>query len=188
MQTLTADTSRDTQVSSLVLPLVTSETSSVIDPRAAGVAPVLPRAPQAPSTGGLPPILVAEDDEDDVFFIRRLISKTGTPHPVKVFDDGSEVVNYLGGARLTSPGGKARCPRLMFLDLNMRGLGGFGFLEWARKQEGLGPLTIVVLSNSNEPQMMERALELGAHRYLVKYPSVQTMTTIVRSVYPQTVF
>jgi CheY-like chemotaxis protein len=199
MQTLTADTSRDTQVSPLVLPLVTSEASAVIDPRAsgvapvidpraAGVAPVLPLAPQAPSTGGLQPILVAEDDEDDVFFIRRLLKKTGTLHPIKVFDDGSEVVNYLGGARLDSPGAKMRCPRLMFLDLNMRGLGGFGFLEWARQQEGLGPLTIVVLSNSNEPQMMERALELGAHRYLVKYPSVQTMTTIVRSVYPQVVF
>jgi hypothetical protein len=35
---------------------------------------------------------------------------------------------------------------------------------------------------------MERALELGAHRYLVKYPSLQTFTTIVRGVYPQTVF
>ena len=33
-----------------------------------------------------------------------------------------------------------------------------------------------------------RALQLGAHRYLIKYPCVQTINTIVRSVYPQTVF
>jgi DNA-binding NarL/FixJ family response regulator len=35
---------------------------------------------------------------------------------------------------------------------------------------------------------MQRALELGARRYLVKYPSVQTFATILRSVYPQKVF
>jgi DNA-binding NarL/FixJ family response regulator len=70
----------------------------------------------------------------------------------------------------------------------MRGLGGFGFLEWARQQKELAPLTFVVLSSSNEPKAVAKSLELGAHRYLVKYPSVQTINTIVRSVYPLTVF
>jgi CheY-like chemotaxis protein len=137
----------------------------------------------------LPPILVADDDEDDRFFIERLIKKTGIKNRVRTFDDGTEVVNYLGGARLSTPAGRHRCPRLLFLDLKMRGLGGLGFLEWARQQkEELAPLTIVVLSNSNEPEIVERALALGAHRYLVKYPCAQTVNTIVRSVYPQTVF
>ncbi len=147
----------------------------------------LPPASQV-SGQALPPILVADDDEDDVFFVQRLIKKTGVPNPVRVFDDGSEVVNFLGGSRLDAADGGLRCPRLLFLDLNMRGLGGLGFLEWARQQKGLAPLTIVVLSNSNEPDTVARALALGAHRYLVKYPCVQTITTIVHSVYPQTVF
>lgn len=167
-------------VSSPARPVVVSAS-----PDAARTAP-----PLGTSQGGmgLPPILVADDDEDDVFFVQRLIRKTGVANPVRVFDDGSEVVNFLGGARLDTAAGKLRCPRLLFLDLNMRGLGGFGFLEWAREQKYLSPLTIVVLSNSNEPEIVARALALGAHRYLVKYPCAQTMTTIVRSVYPQTVF
>lgn len=145
-------------------------------------------APLATTTADpLPPILVADDDPDDTFFIERLIRKTGIKNPIRIFDDGSEVVNYLG-AQLHAAGGGIRSPRLLFLDLKMRGLGGFGFLEWARGQKGLGPLTIVVLSNSNESEIVARAMELGAHRYLVKYPSVQTVNTIVRSVYPQTVF
>jgi len=167
-----------------LLPNLTS--ASIASPDCAVVAPPPLRSANVGST--LQPILVADDDEDDVFFIQRLIKKSGVPNPVKVFDDGSEVVNYLGGARLDAEGGRLRCPKLLFLDLNMRGLGGFGFLEWARKQQGLSPLTIVVLSNSNEPEIVARALELGAHRYLVKYPCVQTITTIVRSVYPLTVF
>jgi CheY-like chemotaxis protein len=146
-----------------------------------------PTARLAGGTPDLPPILVADDDPDDTFFIQRLIKKTGVKNPVKVFDDGSEVVNYLG-ARLTVSGACRRIPHLLFLDIRMVGLGGFGFLEWAREQKNLVPLTIVVLSNSNEPADVARALELGAHRYLVKYPCVQTINTIVRSVYPQTVF
>lgn len=153
-----------------------------------GNAGVSRRAPAIAVAEPLPPILVADDDEDDTFFIERLIKKTGVANPVRTFDDGSEVVNFLGGSRLSTPSGRLRCPRLLFLDLNMRGLGGLGFLEWARQQKELAPLTIVVLSNSNEPEIVARALELGAHRYLVKYPCVQTINTIVRSVYPLTVF
>lgn len=162
----------------------------------AAVAPVIPSQEIAsvvtmppvttPGAGDpLMPILVADDDADDVFFIERLIRKTGVKNPIKTFDDGSEVVNYLG-ARLSCAIARHRMPGLLFLDLRMRGLGGFGFLEWARQQKGLQPLTIVVLSNSSEPGDMARAIELGAHRYLIKYPCVKTVTSIVRSVYPFT--
>lgn len=133
----------------------------------------------------LPPILVADDDADDIYFIERLIKKTGIKNPIKTFNDGSEVVNYLG-SHLACAVARNHLPSLLFLDLKMAGLGGFGFLEWARQQKGLSPLTMVVLSNSSEPGDMARALALGAHRYLIKYPCVQTMTTIVRSVYPLT--
>jgi CheY-like chemotaxis protein len=133
------------------------------------------------------PILVADDDVDDTYFIQRLIKKTGVPNPVKTFDDGTEVVNYLGG-RIANASTRRHSPLLLFLDLKMAGLGGFEFLEWARAQKGLMPLTMVVLSNSNASEDVTRALELGAHRYLVKYPCVQTITTIVRSVYPLTVY
>ena len=147
--------------------------------------PVAPAVPSVAVNEPLMPILVADDDEDDLFFIQRLIKKTGIANPIKTFDDGSEVVNYLG-ARLSCATARRRMPGLLFLDLRMRGLGGFGFLEWARQQKGLQPLTIVVLSNSSETQDMQRAIELGAHRYLVKYPCVKTVTSIVRSVYPFT--
>jgi CheY-like chemotaxis protein len=136
----------------------------------------------------LPPILVADDDADDQFYIQRLIKKTGVKNRVITFDDGTEVVNYLDRVKQALGGKRHHEPLLLFLDLKMVGLGGFGFLEWARQQRELAPLKIVVLTNSSEPQDMQKALELGAHRYLVKYPSVATFATIVHSVYPVTVF
>jgi CheY-like chemotaxis protein len=177
MQTLLAP-----DLSASITPEVISSIPSIVT----NVAPPLVPAPVRVAES-LPPIFVADDDEDDMFFIQRLIKKTGVKNPIKAFDDGSELVNYLG-ARLSHAPGKHHDPHLLFLDLRMVGLGGFGFLEWARQQKGLLPLTIVVLSNSAEPADVQRSLELGAHRYLVKYPCAQTINTIVRSVYPQTVF
>ena len=181
MNTTEIITSRSETIDSAAFTL-TSPLASVVAP--AGSLPPA-EAVAAPGAEPLMPILVADDDADDVFFIERLIRKTGVANPIKTFDDGSEVVNYLG-ARLSCAVARKRMPGLLFLDLRMRGLGGFGFLEWARQQKGLQPLTIVVLSNSNEPADVQRALELGAHRYLVKYPCVKTVTSIVRSVYPFT--
>lgn len=181
----------DANPTRLVGPSALDLPSASVPPSVAQSADALP---QPPSVGAqldpaLPPILVADDDADDVFFIQRLIRKTGVKNPVRVFDDGSEVVNFLGGVRRHAPSFRRRPPLLLFLDLKMRGLGGFGFLEWAQQQKLLlSPLTIVVLSHSSEPENVARALELGAHRYLVKYPSPHTISTIVRSVYPLTVF
>ena len=164
-------------------PLTSGELSV---PSSATIAARPPALADLNADRSLSPILVADDDADDRYFIRRFISKTGTPNPVKVFDDGSEVVNYLGAIAAAGPEVRRRAPRLLFLDLKMTGLGGFGFLEWVRQQKSALPMTIVVLSNSAEPEDMARAMELGAHRYLVKYPSIHTFSTIIRSVYPFT--
>src|SRR5687767_1769468 len=105
-------------------------------PSDVSAGPVISAPPASAALGErLPPILVADDDPDDTFFIERLIKKTGVRNPVRTFDDGTEVVNFLGGSRLATPAGREHCPRLLFLDLKMRRLGGFGFLEWARQQK-----------------------------------------------------
>jgi CheY-like chemotaxis protein len=168
-------------VAEIAAPL--SEDHSLIKVSSAAPTAALPPA-LLPNDGSLAPILVADDDDDDRYFIKRIIGKTGIENPVLAFQDGTEVVNYLGALVAAGAPVRHRVPRLMFLDLRMNGLGGFGFLEWVRQQKPALPLTVVVLSNSVQPDDVTRAMELGAHRYLVKYPSLQTFTTIVRSVYP----
>jgi CheY-like chemotaxis protein len=128
----------------------------------------------------LPPILVADDDEDDRFFTIRLLRKIGLAHPILPFDDGIGVVDYLSEIWTGPRAARANQPRLLFLDLKMPGLGGFAFLEWVRDQRVQNDLNIVVLSGSDEPEDMARAKALGAKRYLVKHPSLATFTTIVR--------
>lgn len=142
---------------------------------------VEPQAILAPAA----PILIADDDPDDLFFAARLIRKTGTQQPVITFNDGEGVVDYLSRAWLGGPGGAAALPRLLFLDLKMSGLGGFAFLSWVREHRARAPFTVIVLSGSNEPEDVERAKKLGAKRYLAKFPSLATFSTIVRDIHAE---
>lgn len=140
-------------------------------------------APSRDATAPLSSILVADDDPGDLFFAMHLVKRTGTRHPVRPFDDGSGVADYLSRAWLRAAEGHAQLPRLLFLDLKMAGLGGFGFLEWISGHPELSAIHVVVLSGSDEPEDVARAKALGAKRYLVKHPSVATFARIIAHVY-----
>jgi CheY-like chemotaxis protein len=140
-----------------------------------------PHEPSVVAT--LPPILVADDDEDDRYFTMRLLKRIGSPHPIISFADGLDVVDYLSKQWLDRKTPIEQQPRLLFLDLKMPGLNGFAFLEWVREHKARAPLNIVILSGSSVPEDIERAKRLGAKRYLVKHPSLATFTTIVHDVH-----
>ena len=132
----------------------------------------------------LPPILIADDDPDDLFFETHLVKRTGTKHSVMAFNDGASVTAYLTRAWLKQAQGQSQLqPRLLFVDLKLPGLGGFAFLEWIAKRPEFSAIHIVVLSGSDEPEDVERAKALGAKRYLAKHPSVSTFARIIAHVY-----
>lgn len=150
-----------------------------------GVAPSASNAvaPSAGRAAGLPPILIADNDPDDLYFTMHLVKRSGTAHPVITFDDGAAVVDYLSRAWLKRPEERGQLPRLLFLDLKMSGLGGFAFLEWIAKHPELAAIRVVVLSGSDEPRDIERAKALGAKRYLAKHPCAATFARIIAHVY-----
>jgi CheY-like chemotaxis protein len=49
----------------------------------------------------LPLILLAEDDLDDILFMRRALKKAAVTNPVFVARDGQEAIDYLEGEALT---------------------------------------------------------------------------------------
>ena len=114
-------------------------------------------------------ILVAEDDADDLYLLRRLLNKAGVKNPVVSCRNGDEAVSFL--RVVAANGEKASRPCLVFLDIKMPKLDGFEVLRWIRKQTTLKTLPVVMLSGSDEPGDMARAAELGATRYLIKHPS-----------------
>ena len=118
----------------------------------------------------LPPILVAEDDEDDFLFLRRAIRQGGIEHPILRFRDGSELVKFL---EHLSPSeieveSSVHSPWLLLLDIMMPIMNGFEVLEWLGHHKGLPKIRPVMLSGSYRTEDIQRALALGAADYLMK--------------------
>lgn len=59
-------------------------------------------------------------------------------------------------------------PDLIFLDIKMPGMDGFEVLRHLRKNDITKLTPIVILSNFDEQEMIEKGLALGANEYLIK--------------------
>ena len=72
---------------------------------------------------------------------------------------------------------------LLFLDINMPGKSGLECLEEIRNSEGvLKEVNIVMLSTSNDPENIQKALELGATCYAVKPSSFEKLKSLLKEV------
>src|SRR5947207_9652434 len=93
-------------------------------------------------------ILVADDDENDIFFLRRAIARAGLSNPLFITNDGQEAIDYLEGRppfdnRVLYP-----LPVLFLLDLKMPRVNGFDVLLWLATRPVLKEIPVVVLSSS----------------------------------------
>lgn len=119
----------------------------------------------------LPPILVAEDDEDDFLFLRRAIRQASVENPLLRFRDGAELVKFLTQmpASEIDLSHAERSPWLLFLDITMPEMNGFEVLQWlGQHKKGVHKIHPIVLSGSFRAEDRQRAMGLGAADYLVK--------------------
>jgi DNA-binding response OmpR family regulator len=109
-------------------------------------------------------LLLVEDSEDDVFFFRAALRKSGHDCDLKHAADGAIAMAWLKSALE----GREPIPDFVFLDLKLPGFDGFEILAWIREQPFHPPLDVAILSGSEHPTDMARARALGATSYFVK--------------------
>ena len=123
-----------------------------------------------------PTILLAEDDPNDAFFIRRAFERTYPGLRVSVVSNGHEALKYLDGQlpytdRLVFP-----VPNLVLLDLFLPVMTGFQVLRWLRERLDFKGLPVIVLTSSSRDADSKLAYELGADSYLVKPCALDQLT------------
>src|SRR5258706_15506620 len=91
------------------------------------------------------PMLLVEDSEDDVFFMRRALKKARIHLPLQVAADGQQALNYLSGTGKYSDRAQYPLPCLMFLDLKLPYLSGLDLLSWLREHPLISELPVIIL-------------------------------------------
>ena len=111
-------------------------------------------------------ILVADDNEDHRFFIKRALREsTDRELLIDTVKDGAEAIDYL--KQQGAYAGEAR-PHLVILDLKMPRKDGHEVLDEVKADERLRSIPIAVLSSSDRDEDVRRAYKLGGNSYVVK--------------------
>ena len=82
-------------------------------------------------------------------------------------DEGFEMISALDG-EIGLRQAREKMPDLIILDLVLPKKDGFEALKELKSDAGLAPIPVIVLTNLEGSQDVERALSLGAFTYLVK--------------------
>ena len=114
------------------------------------------------------PILLAEDDKNDIFLMRRAFDSAGYLNPLCIVHNGQEVVDYLEGGGQFLQREKYPLPGLLLLDLKMPLMDGFDVLAWLRDHEQFNSLPVVVLTASKLDEDVLKSRALGVYDYRVK--------------------
>ncbi len=114
------------------------------------------------------PILVAEDNEDEIFLFQRALAKVPLSNPVRFVGDGEQVLSYLRGEGEYADRTRYPFPRLVLLDIKMPRLNGLETLSAIRSDPQLRRLVVIILTSSGQERDVNRAFDLQANSYLVK--------------------
>jgi CheY-like chemotaxis protein len=120
-------------------------------------------------------ILMAEDESNDVFLMRRAVRKMNAPVSLQVVKDGAEAIDYLAGNGKYANRTLYPLPSLILLDIKMPRKNGFEVLEWLKENDALAQIPVVMHTSSRVKADVEKAHELGAQAYLVKPVHLQEL-------------
>ncbi|WP_245668169.1 response regulator [Flagellimonas zhangzhouensis] len=96
-------------------------------------------------------IFIVDDDPITVFGIKKMLKPVAGCADIQIFQNGKEALNEIqervGGSLL---------PEVIFLDINMPILDGWGFLEELISMNIQQPITINVITSSIDPLDLEK--------------------------------
>ena len=115
-------------------------------------------------------ILLAEDDENDAWLVKRALFRGGAHNPIMVVRDGQEAIDYLEGIGPFADREQFPLPTLALLDIKMPKKNGLEVLEWVRHNGSswLKLLPVIIMSSSSIQEDIDHAYQLGVNAYLVK--------------------
>lgn len=122
---------------------------------------------------------MAEDNSDDQLLLRYAFRNARLPNKFHMVNNGAEAITWLQSS-LDQPNNLLfPMPGLVVLDIHMPYKNGLEVLEWIRSQPAFAELPVVIMSGVRLPEMVDRALQLGARNYLFKPGDYSELTGFI---------
>ncbi|MGZ4384976.1 MAG: response regulator, partial [Gaiellaceae bacterium] len=110
---------------------------------------------------GAMPILLVEDNPDDVELTLRALKQNHISNEVVIAEDGAEAIELLFGPEPVRPA-------MLLLDLKLPKISGLDVLARVRQERSTALLPVVILTSSREEQDVANGYSLGANSYIRK--------------------
>lgn len=121
-------------------------------------------------------VLIADADSDHVAELAERLRAAGVKNPFVAFSDDRQLRGYLTRAVI---GAEDERPCVLFLDPRLPGTNGFETIRWMQREPALQEVKVVIFSDTNYPEEIESAGDLGVHLFLKKHPDLSSLSTIV---------
>lgn len=123
----------------------------------------------------LPGFLIVDDCEDDAFLLRRGLRDAEFTNPIRACETTATALEILRASAIVG-----ELPAFLFVDIRMPGVSGFDLIAEVRAEHRWDRVRIVVVTNSNTPADLQRAVQLGADGYLIKFPPAELLGDFLR--------
>jgi CheY-like chemotaxis protein len=123
-------------------------------------------------------VLLIDDDEDDRNFFYDAVNEISSSIECATVSNANDALKGLKSMSYTRPD-------IIFLDLNMPGMGGFECLKELKQDHSLMDIPVVMYSTSSSNADIKKALKLGAENFVTKPTSCdqleKALTFLLRS-------
>lgn len=115
----------------------------------------------------LKPILLVEDNPNDLELTLIALEKSKLANEVVVVRDGAEALDFLNCNGIFNKRATGN-PAVVLLDLKLPKIDGLEVLSQIRSSAKLQSIPVVMLTSSKEEQDLLRSYQLGVNAYVVK--------------------
>ncbi len=133
------------------------------------IAPTEPRKPLR--------LLLAEDNEDDVFLIRQAFARAEVPIDMSIVGDGANAVRFL---QQEPPFENAQRPQVVLMDINMPLKNGFEALAELKSDPDLCSIPIIMMTTSNREEDIALSYARGASSFITKPTTIEDLERVAR--------
>jgi len=114
------------------------------------------------------PILLVEDDQDDIELVKRAFRKGRILNELYVVRDGQQALEFLYHTGRYTNQDNAPRPGIILLDLNMPGVTGQEVLEKIKTDTKLRRIPVIILTTSSSHKEIRESYEHGANTFIIK--------------------